>query len=146
MISLSRLAASSDSAPRPSVGRVRFELDFPPPMAVGIAISGVVVLVGAWAGGAAPAPAGGAVSPASLVGAAGYNAGSSWWKTTWHRTGAALVATALFFPTLVVGLGAVQALGLPQDGGGRRVLLQHPSEGQPPVQSRPARRHLQALA
>ena len=113
-------------------------------MVVGIVFPGVAVSVGAWAVGAAPA--GGVVPPAWSVRMVGENSEFSWWETTVHRTGAALVATALFFPTLVVGLGAVQALGLPQDGGDRRVLLQHPSEGQPPVQSRPARRHLQALA
>ena len=59
MISLSRLAASSDSAPRPSVGRVRFELDLPPPLAVGIVLWGGAVLMGAWAAVEVPAPASG---------------------------------------------------------------------------------------
>ena len=64
-----------DYAPIPSVGRVQFELDFLPSMAVGIAISGVSVLVSAWAVGAEPAPDGGAFPPSLLVGTAGENSG-----------------------------------------------------------------------
>ena len=46
-------------------------------MAVGVGLLWEVVLVGAWAAGAAPAPAGGYILPASLVGTAGKNDGSS---------------------------------------------------------------------
>ena len=57
--SLSQSTASLDSAPRPSVGRVRFELDLPPPLAVGIVLWGGAVLMGAWAAVEVPAPASG---------------------------------------------------------------------------------------
>ena len=60
-----------DSAPRPSIGCVRFELDLLPWMDVGIALSGVAVLVGAWAAGAALAPAGDEVLSASSIWMAG---------------------------------------------------------------------------
>ena len=54
------------------------------------------------------------------------------------------MATALFSPTLIVGLGAVLALGLALDGGERKgTWLQHQAEGQPLVQSRLARWHSQ---
>ena len=65
-------------------------------MAIGIALSGVAVSVGAWAVGAALVPDGGAVPPALVAGMEGENDASSWWKTTLHRARAALVATALF--------------------------------------------------
>ena len=81
-------------------------------MAVGIALSGVAISLGAWAAGAAPD--GGAVLAASLVGS------SSWWKTTWHRTGVASEASALFFSTLAVVLGAVLDLNITMDGGGSK--------------------------
>ena len=112
MTSLLQLAESLDYAPRIFIGCVQVELDLTPLMAVGIAISGVAVLVNAWDAGAAPAPASGAVPPTSLVGTAGKNAGLSWWKKNWNRTGAYLVATTLFSPTSVVVLGAVQDLSL----------------------------------
>ena len=67
-----------DYEPRTSVGRVRFELDSPHPMGLSIAIPGVAVSVGAWSAKSVPAPAGGAVLPASSVGMSGKNAGSSW--------------------------------------------------------------------
>ena len=92
---------------RPPVGCVWFETDLSPPMAVSVAFWGVEVLVGDWTVGAAPAPADGAVMPVSSVGTAGDDAGSSWWKTTWFITRAASKASALFLPTLVMGLGAV---------------------------------------
>ena len=114
-----------------------FEFDFPFLMAVGIALLGVVVLVGAWVAGAAPTPNGGGALHASSVRTEGDNYGSSRWKTTWHRTRAASVATALFFPTLIVVLRAVRALNLDMDRRERRVWLQHPYEGQPLVQSGP---------
>ena len=110
--SLSRLAVSSDYDPRPSVGRVRFEFDFLPLMAICVVISGVVVLVGAWAVGLALAPDGGAVPPVSSVGMEGENSRSYCCKTTCHSTGAASVATTLCLPTLAMGLGAVLSLGL----------------------------------
>ena len=111
--SLLRSEASLDSTPRPSDGGVHFELNFPPLMAVGIVILGVAVLVGAWAPGSVLVPNSGAFLIAFFVGAIGDNSGSSLWKTTWHRTGASLVATILFSPTLVVGIGEVRALGIP---------------------------------
>ena len=51
-----------------------------PPMAVGVAIFGVAVSVGDWAVVEALVPDGGSVPPASLVGTAGENSGSSWWN------------------------------------------------------------------
>ena len=53
--SLLQSAASSDSTPIISIGRVWFELDFRPPMAIGVSISGVDVSVETWDAGAAPA-------------------------------------------------------------------------------------------
>ena len=86
-------------------------------MAVGIVISGVVVLVGAWAVGLALAPDGGAVPPVSSVGMEGENSRSYCCKTTCHSTGAALVVSAIFRFTLVMRLGAVRVRGLALVGG-----------------------------
>ena len=115
-------------------------------MDVGISVSGVVVLVSTWAAGVASAPNSGAVLPAPLVGMVGKNTRSSCWKTTWHRTGAASMATKLFSPTQSMDLGAVLALGLNPDGGERRTWLKNWSEGQTLVQSGPARHNYQELA
>ena len=101
--SLSQFAEFLDSVPRLPVGLVRFEFDLHLQMAVGIAILGVVVSVAAWA--VRVAPASGAVPPAVLVGMAGENSGSSWWKTTWHSTRAALAVSELFSPMLIARLG-----------------------------------------
>ena len=60
----------------PSVGRVWFELFLPLPMAAGVSMLGVAVLVSAWATGAVPALAGRAVHLVPLVGTGGENAGS----------------------------------------------------------------------
>ena len=81
-------------------------------MEVGIALLGVAVLLGAWDLGEAPVSTGVSVQTAPLVGTAGDNSGLSWWKTKWYRTGATLVATALFYTTLVMVLKAVLSLGL----------------------------------
>ena len=102
---MSQFLASSDSAPRMSIVCVRFEIDFPPPMVVGIALLGVAVLLVTWDVGAALAPAGGSVPPASSVGMAGENTGSSLWKMNWNSNRSALVATTLFLTMLVVVLG-----------------------------------------
>ena len=61
--SLSRLEESLDYLPRTYVGRVRFELDLPLLMAVGIEFLGLAVSVGAWYSGVAPVLAGGAAPP-----------------------------------------------------------------------------------
>ena len=90
-------------------------------MTVSISLLGVEVLVVTWSAGAALATAGGAVPPASSVGIVGDNAILSWWKTNWHRTRAALVATAYFFPALVLGLGEVRTLGIPLNVGDRKL-------------------------
>ena len=45
-------------------------------MAVGVALSGVVVLVRAWSAGVVMAKSGGSVPPASSGGTVGYNVGS----------------------------------------------------------------------
>ena len=76
--------------------------------------------MGTWAAGSAAAPAIGVVPHTSSVWMAGEESDSSWWKTTWHMTSEALVATALFFPTLVMGLEEVLALGLALDAGDRK--------------------------
>ena len=115
MTSLLQLAASSNCGTRPFVGFVRFEFYFSLLMAIVMS-----ALVGAWNLTVALAPAGGVVPFVSSVGMSGENAGLSWRKTTWHRIGSALVDTILFSPTLVMGLGAVPALGLALDGGKRR--------------------------
>ena len=47
-------------------------------MSVGVALWMAVFLVGPWVTGAAPAPDGGYVSPASLVGTVGECVGLSW--------------------------------------------------------------------
>ena len=61
---------------------MQFKFDLPLPMSVGIAISGVTILVGDWDAGAAPVPADGVVLSTLLVGMVGKNSVSSWWKTT----------------------------------------------------------------
>ena len=58
-------------------------------MAIGMELSGVAVLVGAWSAGAVTDLAGGAVPPVLPVGKVGENRGSSYWKMTYHRTGEA---------------------------------------------------------
>ena len=78
MTSISRSAASLDSVPRPFVVCVRFELDFPPLISIGVAVFGVAVLVNACAAGAAPVPAGGVIPITSSVGTAGEDTNSSW--------------------------------------------------------------------
>ena len=55
-----------------------FETQLPLLMDVGVALWGMAVLMGAWDIGAAPATAGGSVSPISLVGTAGESVGLSW--------------------------------------------------------------------
>ena len=82
MTSLSQLVEISDSVPILSIGHVRFEFYFLLPMAVGVALLGVEILVGTWSMGATPDPAGGAVLRASSVGMVGENSGSSWLNTT----------------------------------------------------------------
>ena len=74
--SLLWLAESLDSIPRLYVGHVRFELVLPSTVAIGIAILGGTVSVGAWA--AEASPAGGAVLPTSPFFTAVENKGSSW--------------------------------------------------------------------
>ena len=86
-------------------------------MAVCMTILVVEILVGAWAVGAAPVPDGGTLPPTLLVGMSGDKSGLYWWKMTWHSIVATLVATAFFFPTLSVGLGALLAPGIALDGG-----------------------------
>ena len=81
-------------------------------MAVGIVISGVVVLVGAWAVGLAMAPDGGAVPPVSSVRMEGENSSSYCCKRPWHSTRSSMEATTLGLPTWAMGLGAVLAIGL----------------------------------
>ena len=71
MTSLLQSVASSGSEPGLSVVHAHFGLYFPPPMSVSVAVSGLVILVGAWNVGSAPAPAGGLVLLASLVGTTG---------------------------------------------------------------------------
>ena len=67
-------------------------------MAVCMNILVVAILVGAWAVGAAPVPDGGMLPPALLVCMSGDKSGLYWWKMTWHRIVATLVAIAFFFP------------------------------------------------
>ena len=98
-------------------------------MDIGVALSGVTLLVDAWSMGAAPALVGGAIPQASLVEMTGNNAGQSWWNTTWYRTGAALLFTILFSTTLVLGLRTVLNLGLALHGGERRTWLHHWYDG-----------------
>ena len=107
---------------------------------------GVAVLVGTWAAGEAAVPSGEVFLTASLVGMEGENTGLSWWNTTWHMTGVALMATTLFSPTLVMGLGAVISLSLTLYRGSRGTWLQHSSEKQPLIQSRTSCWHSQESA
>ena len=146
VISLSQSEEISDSAPRPSVGWVQFELDLTHQLVVGIALLGVAVSVGAWDVGVAPFPAGELVPPALLVGTSGENYGLYCWKSTQHRTRATSVATTLFSLTLVMVIGTVRALGLAHDRGESRTWLQFRSKGQPLIQIMPASMHLQESA
>ena len=101
----------------PSVGHARFEFILPLQVAAGVAVSGVAVLVKAWAERSVPAQAGKVGQPSPSVMLGGANAGFSGWKTTlratWKKIREALVASAMFWFTLVVSLGAVGACGLP---------------------------------
>ena len=77
-MSLLRSTEISDSVTRPYVGRVRFEFYLPLPVAIGVALVGLPVLVGVWVTGTAPS--GGAVLPELSVGVVGENSVSSWWN------------------------------------------------------------------
>ena len=135
--SLSWLASSYGSALGPSVGRVWFKLDFLTPIAVVVAVLGLVVLVGTWYVGEVPVPDGGAVPTALSVGTAGEAAGSSWWNMTHHMNGSDLMAVPVLFPTLVVVLGASQYLSLPLDRGESNFELQNLAKGDLRVQRQP---------
>ena len=77
MTSLSGLAGNLGFAAGPSVGHVRFEFLWLPPMAAGVAVLGAAVLVNAWAKWADLALAGKAGHPNPSVRTLGENSGAS---------------------------------------------------------------------
>ena len=77
MTSLLGLEVGLGIASGPSVGHAQFDLFLSLLMAIGVALSGVAVLVSVWGVRAVPVPVGGSVSPSPLLDMGGEKSGLS---------------------------------------------------------------------
>ena len=107
-----------------------------------MAVSGAAVSVSAWSKREYSAPASRAGHLTLSVVMGGENSrssgGNKTCQETWKRIGVALVASRMFFLTLIVRLGTVAPLTPPLDGGVKRGTLLHQSyKGQISVHARP---------